>query len=45
MYRAILETQDIVQGAINSKLEAGHLFKVSGVTSVDGTRSLVEGGE
>ena len=38
MYRAILETQEQVQDAIYTKLESGHLFKVSGVTSVDATR-------
>lgn len=42
MYRAILETQEQVEDAIYTKLVDGHLFKVSGVTSVDETRSLKE---
>ena len=44
MYKAIIETQEQVQDAIYTKLEGGHLFKVSGVTSVDGTKSLANGG-
>ena len=37
MYEAILNTQDVVKERITERLDSGHLFKVSGITSVQGT--------
>ena len=37
MYEAILNTQDTVKEKITERLDSGHLFKVTGITSVDRT--------